>query len=229
MAAKRKKASKKKTSKKRSARSLSATDRNSFKESLLQKRREIFQNVFEIEGETLKKSRLDATGDLSSMPIHMADIGTDNYEQEFALHLMDLRGNGPAHTESAAESPALGAILRRVCADGRRGSRQRTALALRRPSSVEISRNLDMEPHEQAKPAPSRSQHRLRCPTCRRPFLTRVVGTSRQPESFPFCCERCRLIDLGAWLEAEYRIPSRLDDDPEAPPVEAFADPEAPP
>ncbi len=43
----------------------------------------------EIEGEALKKSRLDATGDLSSMPIHMADLGTDNYEQEFALGLMD--------------------------------------------------------------------------------------------------------------------------------------------
>lgn len=46
-------------------------------------------NVFDIEGETLKKSRLDASGDLSSMPIHMADLGTDNYEQEFALGLMD--------------------------------------------------------------------------------------------------------------------------------------------
>ena len=32
---------------------------------------------------------MDATGDLSSMPIHMADLGTDNYEQEFALGLMD--------------------------------------------------------------------------------------------------------------------------------------------
>jgi len=56
---------------------------------LLEKRREILNNVNEIEGETLKKSRLDASGDLSSMPIHMADIGTDNYEQEFALGLMD--------------------------------------------------------------------------------------------------------------------------------------------
>jgi len=56
---------------------------------LLEKRREILQNVNEIEDETLKKSRLDASGDLSSMPIHMADIGTDNYEQEFALGLMD--------------------------------------------------------------------------------------------------------------------------------------------
>ena len=60
-----------------------------YKEFLLQKRREILQNVVEIEDETLKKSRLDASGDLSSMPIHMADLGTDNYEQEFSLGLMD--------------------------------------------------------------------------------------------------------------------------------------------
>jgi RNA polymerase-binding transcription factor len=84
-----KKATKKKTTKKRSRQPLKAADRELFKQSLLEKRREIFQNVFEIEGETLKKSRLDASGDLSSMPIHMADIGTDNYEQEFALGLMD--------------------------------------------------------------------------------------------------------------------------------------------
>lgn len=55
----------------------------------MRKRGEISSNVNEIEGETLKKSRLDASGDLSSMPIHMADLGTDNYEQEFALGLMD--------------------------------------------------------------------------------------------------------------------------------------------
>jgi RNA polymerase-binding protein DksA len=56
---------------------------------LLEKRREIVGNVNEMEDEALKRSRLDASGDLSSMPIHMADIGTDNYEQEFALGLMD--------------------------------------------------------------------------------------------------------------------------------------------
>lgn len=89
MAEKRKKAPKKKSSKRNSGRPLSAADVESLKQALLDKRREIFQNVFEIEGETLKKSRLDASGDLSSMPIHMADIGTDNYEQEFALDLMD--------------------------------------------------------------------------------------------------------------------------------------------
>jgi DnaK suppressor protein len=70
-------------------RTMKAAEKKYFMQLLLEKRREILNNVSEIEIETLKKSRLDATGDLSSMPIHMADLGTDNYEQEFALGLMD--------------------------------------------------------------------------------------------------------------------------------------------
>ncbi len=90
MAQKRKKASRKRVSSTRTKKSrLTTADTERFKQMLLEKRREILQNVNEIEDETLKKSRLDASGDLSSMPIHMADIGTDNYEQEFALGLMD--------------------------------------------------------------------------------------------------------------------------------------------
>ena len=90
MAQKRKKASRKRTSSTRTKKSrLTAADIERFKLMLLEKRREILRNVNEIEDEALKKSRLDASGDLSSMPIHMADLGTDNYEQEFALGLMD--------------------------------------------------------------------------------------------------------------------------------------------
>jgi RNA polymerase-binding protein DksA len=68
---------------------LTTADIERFKQMLLEKRGEILANVNEMKDEALKKSRLDASGDLSSMPIHMADIGTDNYEQEFALGLMD--------------------------------------------------------------------------------------------------------------------------------------------
>ncbi|UCC22999.1 MAG: TraR/DksA C4-type zinc finger protein [Planctomycetota bacterium] len=90
MAQKRKKASKTKTGSTRSkANRLTAADIKHFKEMLLEKRQEILVNVGEMENEALKKSRLDASGDLSSMPIHMADLGTDNFEQEFALGLMD--------------------------------------------------------------------------------------------------------------------------------------------
>ncbi|MHC4789855.1 MAG: TraR/DksA family transcriptional regulator [Planctomycetota bacterium] len=90
MAQKRKKTSRKKSTSTRTKKSrLSIADIEHFKQLLLEKRREIFNSVSQIENEALKKSRLDATGDLSSMPIHMADIGTDNYEQEFVLELMD--------------------------------------------------------------------------------------------------------------------------------------------
>lgn len=89
MAQKRKKASKKAKPIRTKKKHLASADIDHFKQMLLDKRREILVNVNEIEDETLKKSRLDASGDLSSMPIHMADIGTDNYEQEFALELMD--------------------------------------------------------------------------------------------------------------------------------------------
>ena len=68
---------------------LTAADIEHFEQMLLEKRSEILSSVNEMEDETLKKSRLDAAGDLSSMPIHMADIGSDNYEQEFTLGLMD--------------------------------------------------------------------------------------------------------------------------------------------
>jgi endogenous inhibitor of DNA gyrase (YacG/DUF329 family) len=35
------------------------------------------------------------------------------------------------------------------------------------------------------------------------------VGSSDARELFPFCSRRCRLIDLGRWLEGEYRIPGQ--------------------
>jgi RNA polymerase-binding protein DksA len=90
VAQKRKKASRKKTGSARTRKSrLTAAETERFKQMLLEKRREIIGDVNEMEDEALKKPRLDAAGDLSSMPIHMADIGTDNYEQEFALGLMD--------------------------------------------------------------------------------------------------------------------------------------------
>jgi len=90
VAQKRRKVSRnKKNSTRTKKKRLSSADIEHFKKLLLEKRREILRNVNEFEDEALKKSRLDASGDLSSMPIHMADLGTDNYEQEFALGLMD--------------------------------------------------------------------------------------------------------------------------------------------
>lgn len=43
----------------------------------------------------------------------------------------------------------------------------------------------------------------VRCPTCRT-----EVSWEGNPYR-PFCSERCRVIDLGAWAEGRYRIPGK--------------------
>lgn len=68
---------------------LTAAEIDNFRELLVAKCKELLGDVNSMETGALRKSRQDASGDLSSMPIHMADIGSDNFEQEFALGLMD--------------------------------------------------------------------------------------------------------------------------------------------
>ena len=49
----------------------------------------------------LRKTRSEASGDLSSMPIHMADVGSDAFEQEFTLSLMEHDGSALEQIEAA--------------------------------------------------------------------------------------------------------------------------------
>jgi DnaK suppressor protein len=63
-----------------------------YKERLLALWARLQGDVTQLRDAALKKSRSEANGDLSSMPIHMADIGSDNFEQEFTLSLMENEG-----------------------------------------------------------------------------------------------------------------------------------------
>jgi len=63
-------------------------DMKTYKERLIALRARLRGDVSQMADAALKKSRSEANGDLSSMPIHMADIGSDNFEQEFTLSLM---------------------------------------------------------------------------------------------------------------------------------------------
>ena len=47
--------------------------------------------------------------------------------------------------------------------------------------------------------SPRKKASSLRCPTCR----TLVLASD---ENFPFCSDRCRLIDLGKWASGGYVI-----------------------
>ena len=42
----------------------------------------------------------------------------------------------------------------------------------------------------------------VRCPTCQRPVEWSPASPSR-----PFCSERCKLLDLGAWVSEQRAIP----------------------
>jgi endogenous inhibitor of DNA gyrase (YacG/DUF329 family) len=43
----------------------------------------------------------------------------------------------------------------------------------------------------------------ITCPKCRKPIVWE--GNAHRP----FCSERCRLLDLGAWADESYRVPDR--------------------
>jgi len=52
---------------------------------------------------------------------------------------------------------------------------------------------------------PSKRAVSLRCPICRKIVL-------RSEPEFPFCSERCRLIDLGKWASGGYVISTPVND-----------------
>jgi len=64
---------------------LSDADVKKFQTLLLEKRNDVLNSVNCMENESLKKPK----SDLSSIPVHMADIGTDDYELQNTIGLMD--------------------------------------------------------------------------------------------------------------------------------------------
>ncbi len=48
----------------------------------------------------------------------------------------------------------------------------------------------------------------VKCPTCQRPVPWGPESTYK-----PFCSNRCRLIDLGDWLDESHKISEPLSDE----------------
>jgi uncharacterized protein len=55
---------------------------------------------------------------------------------------------------------------------------------------------------------------RGRCPICGKGF---EIDQLADFPSFPFCSDRCKLIDLGRWIDGAYAIPVAPDQEPEEP------------
>ena len=49
-----------------------------------------------------------------------------------------------------------------------------------------------------------KSRTMVNCPTCAKP-----VEWTDENRYRPFCCERCKQIDLGAWAAGDYVVPGQ--------------------
>jgi endogenous inhibitor of DNA gyrase (YacG/DUF329 family) len=60
----------------------------------------------------------------------------------------------------------------------------------------------------------------MECPICQAPVRPRAENPV-----FPFCSQRCQLVDLSRWLDGDYRIPGEpVDDVPLAPDADLHGD-----
>ncbi|HLK88637.1 MAG TPA: DNA gyrase inhibitor YacG [Polyangia bacterium] len=50
---------------------------------------------------------------------------------------------------------------------------------------------------------------RAKCPTCGGP----LAESAEVAQFRPFCSERCRLVDLGKWLDGGFRIESPISEE----------------
>ncbi len=74
-----------------------------YKDRLLTLRARMRGDVTQLADAALKKNRMEGNGETSAMPIHMADIGSDNFEQEFTLSLMENEEDTLDAIEAALE------------------------------------------------------------------------------------------------------------------------------
>lgn len=58
----------------------------------------------------------------------------------------------------------------------------------------------------------------LQCPICGKPVEPPDDPADRERASyFPFCSDRCKLIDLGRWLDEKYQVPLAESERDQAP------------
>jgi DnaK suppressor protein len=93
------------------------TDMLAYREKLHAIRARLRGDVTAMAEVALRKSGMEGS-DSSTMPIHMAELGSDNFEQEFTLGLMEADEGTLGHIDSALERIDRGNYGRCVECDG---------------------------------------------------------------------------------------------------------------
>jgi DnaK suppressor protein len=61
----------------------------SFRKTLVDLRSRLRGDLDQMTDEALKRNQPESSGNLSNVPLHMADVGTEAYDQEFTLSLIE--------------------------------------------------------------------------------------------------------------------------------------------
>lgn len=68
---------------------LKSDEVESFRQVLVDLRARLRGDLDQMTDEALRRDQPDSSGNLSNVPLHMADVGTENYDQEFTLGLIE--------------------------------------------------------------------------------------------------------------------------------------------
>lgn len=71
------------------ASALKTEELESYRDTLLNLRARLRGDLDQLTDEALHRNGAESSGNLSNMPLHMADVGTENYDQEFDLGLVE--------------------------------------------------------------------------------------------------------------------------------------------
>jgi DnaK suppressor protein len=71
------------------ASALKPVEVESFREVLRNLRARLRGDLDQMTDEALRRDQPESSGNLSNVPLHMADVGTENYDQEFTLSLIE--------------------------------------------------------------------------------------------------------------------------------------------
>ena len=71
------------------ASALKSAEVESFREMLQGLRSRLRGDLSQMTDEALRRDQPESSGNLSNVPLHMADVGTENYDQEFTLSLIE--------------------------------------------------------------------------------------------------------------------------------------------
>jgi len=63
-------------------------EQEEFKQLLEKEKEALLSQIEHLENNSLNKSQRELSGDLSGYSFHLADMGTDNFDREFALDLV---------------------------------------------------------------------------------------------------------------------------------------------